>query len=326
MIGAKREGRTGLIATGLCWIILCGVGVLVDDWLLAQVAIYLCYGIFAMGLSLIWGQAGILSFGQAIFFGAGAYGFAVVTLDMLPGTGTGIVTGLVFAVGLATVLAWALAWLTFAGRGLSGAHFAIVTLCAAAVVEIAVTRSGFLGGYNGLFGVAPFTWGGEMIAERPMYYIMLGVAFAVFLGVTAIVRSPYGTVLEAIRDDENRVAHLGYETRRLKTVAFVIAGALSGLSGALFAAQFGFVSPSLLGFALSTQVLIWVAVGGRAVPLAAMVGALVVSGAENTLSNTLGDLWLLVIGVIFVVVVIAAKNGLFGTLFRLPPPKRLRKT
>lgn len=324
MIGAKRERRTGLLSTGLCWIILCCVGFLVDDWLLAQVAIYLCYGIFAMGLSLIWGQVGILSFGQAIFFGAGAYGFAVVTLGMLPGMGTGVVTGLVFGVGLATVLAWILASLTFAGRGLSGAHFAIVTLCAAAVVEIAVTRSTFLGGYNGLFGVAPFTWGGEMIAERSMYFIMLGVAFAVFLIVTLIVQSPYGTVLEAIRNDENRVAHLGYETRGLKTVAFVIAGALSGLSGTLFAAQFGFVSPSLLGFALSTQVLIWVAVGGRAVPLAAMVGALVVSGAENTLSNTLGELWMLAIGVIFVIVVIAAKDGLFGALFRLSPPRRLR--
>lgn len=318
-----RTRRRGLYATVAAWVALGAVGLLFDGWLLSQLAIYFCYGIFAMGLSLIWGQAGILSFGQAIFFGAGAYGFALVTLGKIPDLGISAAMGFVVAVVLATALAAVVASLTFAARGLSGAHFAIVTLCAAVVVETAATRSDYLGGYNGLFGVPPLTWNGALIGDHGLYYLMMSITLLAFLGVTAIIRSPYGTLLEAIRDNEHRVRHLGYDPHHLKSAAFILAGALSGLAGALFAAQFGFVSPSLLGFALSTQVLVWVAVGGRAVPMAAMLGALVVPGAENMLSNVLGDLWLLVIGILFVIVVVAARGGIFGGLLRLPPPQRL---
>ncbi|RBI68390.1 branched-chain amino acid ABC transporter permease [Roseovarius sp. TE539] len=320
-----KSKRRGLYATVAAWVALGILGLLFDGWLLSQMAIYFCYGMFAMGLSLIWGQAGILSFGQAIFFGAGAYGFALVTLNKIPGLGVSVAMGFVVAIVLATALAAVIASLTFAARGLSGAHFAIVTLCAAVVVETATTRSDYLGGYNGLFGIPPLSWNGTMIGDHALYYLMLSITLLAFLSVVAIIRSPYGTLLEAIRDNEHRVRHLGYVPHHLKSAAFILAGALSGLAGALFAAQFGFVSPSLLGFALSTQVLVWVAVGGRAVPMAAMLGALVVPGAENMLSNVLGDVWLLVIGVLFVAVVVAARGGVFGNLLRLPLPQRLRE-
>lgn len=314
--------RHGLFLTIAIWLLLLLAGLVVDEWVLALLATYFAYGIFAMGLSLIWGQAGVLSFGQAIFFGAGAYSFALVTLGMLPWLGDSIAMGFLLALAVPTLLSGLVAWVTFAGRGLSGAHFAIVTLCAAAVAETAVTRADFLGGYNGLFGVPPMMIGGEMLEVSVQYFIMLLVALGVFAVLSLIIRSPYGTLLQAIREDENRVAHLGYDTRWLKSVAFIIAGALSGLAGALFAMQFGFVSPSLVGFALSTQVLIWVAVGGRSVLMAAFLGALIVPGAENTLSNILGDIWLLLIGALFVLAVVASRNGVLGALLRLPDPAR----
>lgn len=316
--------RFGAYLTAAIWAALAILGLVGVDWLLVQVAMYFCYGILALGLSLIWGQAGILSFGQAIFFGAGAYAYALVTLGMLPSLGSSILVGILLAAVVAGLLAAAMAWVTFAGRGLSGAHFAIVTLCTATVVEIAITRTEFLGGYNGLFGVPPLSWGDEMLGDRTLYYLMFAITLAAFLATVAIIRSPYGTVLEAIRDNEVRVRHLGYATRGLKSAAFIFAGVLSGLAGALFAAQFGFVSPSLAGFALSTQVLIWVAVGGRSVPMAALMGALVVSGTENLLSNTLGNLWLLVLGILFVIVVVVARHGLFAPALRLPTPGRLK--
>ncbi len=319
----RGSRRIGLYLTIAIWIALIAAGFFAREWLLAQVSIYFAYGIFAMGLCLIWGQAGVLSFGQAIFFGAGAYGFALVTLGMLPWLGTSIAMGFVMALLIPTVLSGIVAWLSFSGRGLSGAHFAIVTLCAAAVTETAVTRSEFLGGYNGLFGVPPLSSGGAYISLTAQYFVMLFAALAVFVGLSFMLRSPFGTLLQALRENEGRAAHLGYDTRWLKSVTFVISGAISGLAGALFVAQFGFVSPTLLGFALSTQVLIWVAVGGRAVLMAAFVGALIVPGAENALSSSLGDIWLLLVGVLFVLTVVVSKQGVLGAILQLPDPKRL---
>lgn len=317
-----RQNR-GLILTVIIWGLLALAGFIAEEWALAQLSIYIAYGIFAMGLSLIWGQAGVLSFGQAIFFGAGAYGFSLVTLGMLPGLGASALAGIAAAVVVSALLAAVTAWFTLAGRGLSGAHFAIVTLCAAAVVETAATRSDFLGGYNGLFGVPPLMIGDEVISLFAQYYAMLAIALAVFVTLTLLLRTPFGTVLLAIREDENRAAHLGYDTRWLKSCAFILAGALSGLAGALFASQLGFVSPTLLGFTLSTQVLIWVAVGGRSVLMAAFLGAIIVPGAENTLSTSLGDVWLLLIGGLFVLSVVLFRNGVFGGLLELRGPARL---
>ena len=319
-----RSGKTGLYLTITIWLVLGIVGFAGQDWLLAQAATYFAYGIFAMGLSLIWGQAGVLSFGQAIFFGAGAYAFSLVTLGMLPGLGTSFVLALLLAVVVPSLLAAVVAWVTFAGRGLTGAHFAIVTLCAAAVAEIAVTRSEFLGGYNGLFGIPPIEIGGEIISLKAQYFVMLAVALVIFAGLSLLLRSPYATLLQAIRENESRVAHLGYDTRWLKSATFIMSGALSGLAGALYATQFGFVSPTLVGFGLSTQVLIWVAVGGRSVLMAAFLGALLVPGAENVLSSKLGTIWQLLVGALFVLAVVVSQNGVLGKVLRLPTPARLR--
>src|SRR5436190_20457620 len=106
--------------------------------------------------------------------------------------------------------------------------------------------------------------------------------------------------------------------------AFVISAVVSGAAGALFVKQFGFVAPSLIGFGLSTEVLIWVAVGGRNVLMAAFLGAVSVRSVEGALSDRLGDYWLLVLGVLFVLTVVFMPNGLFGRMLVLPPARRLR--
>ncbi len=139
-----------------------------------------------------------------------------------------------------------------------------------------------------------------------------------------LIRSPYGTVLRAIGSNEHRMSHFGYNITRLKTIAFVISGAVSGLAGALFAAQFNFVSPSLLGFILSTQVLIWVAVGGRSVLMASVVGAIIVPRAERFLSNTIGNLWQLFIDVLFIFAVLYSREGVLGKWLKLRPHNRLQ--
>jgi branched-chain amino acid transport system permease protein/urea transport system permease protein len=137
-------------------------------------------------------------------------------------------------------------------------------------------------------------------------------------------RSAFGTVLRGIRDNETRAAFLGFETAEYKAAAFAISGAVAGLAGALFAAQFAFVSPAILGFALATEVLIWVAIGGKTVLLAAFIGALAVKSVENVLSDALGQYWLLVLGLLFVVAVVLLPRGLLAPFLRLPLPHALR--
>jgi len=287
------------------------------------------YGIFALSLALLWGQVGLLSFGQAIFFGIGGYAMALTALGRLPILGDGILVGFLLAIALPALVAFVLGRLLFHGRGLSGAFFAIVTLSGAIIAEAAARRWDFIGGFNGLFGIPPFAapWRegpAALLSPLETYLFILAAAFGVYLLLLALVRSPVGTALAAIRDDDRRTAFLGYDITRWKTGAFVVSAAVSGFAGALFVKLFGFVSPALIGFALSTEVLIWVAVGGRGVLLAAFLGAILVRSVESVLSDQLGDYWLFAMGVLFVLVVVFMPKGFFGQILSLPTPGRLR--
>lgn len=225
------------------------------------------------------------------------------SLGRVPLFGESAVTGLLVALIVPAIAAYIFGRLLFLGRGLSGAYFAIVTLCAAVLAQTLAEQSSYLGGFNGLLGIPPFTapWHGRDAYMTPgeTYYLMLAIAALIFVGLLWIVRSPLGTVLAAIREDDRRTAFFGYDVTRFKVWAFVTSAAISGAAGALFVKQFGFVSPSLIGFALSTEVLIWVAVGGRQIVMAAFLGALIVRWIEGQLSERLGNFWLLALGLLF---------------------------
>ena len=316
-----------VLVTSAVWLALAALPMVLDEWGVSQFAQYMTYGIFAISLSFIWGQGGILCFGQAIFFGIGAYVMALTMLGKLPWVPQWQGFGFLLAVGGGGIVAYMLGKILFSGRGLGGAYFAIVTLCAAFIVEIAAQHWRYIGGFNGLFGVPPLSapWReGVDAGLRPLetYYTVLLVALGVFVILSWMVRSPFGTVLASIRGDENRTRYFGYDVARYKLFAFAVAGAVAGLAGALFTVQFGFVSPTLCGFALSTEVLIWVAVGGRGVLLAAFLGAILVRSVENTLSDSLGHYWLLILGVLFVATVVIAPRGIFGRWLVLPGRQR----
>lgn len=316
-------------ATAAIWLAILVAPLFLDDWGVSQFAQYVTYGIFAMSLSFVWGHGGMLCFGQAIFFGIGAYLMALTTLEKFSWFGGSQTVGLLLAICGPAIAAHLLGRVLFGGKGLQGAYFAIVTLCAAVIVEITAQHWRFIGGFNGLLGVPPLTiaWRDGVDAYMTSietYYAVFFAALAVFAGLTMIVRSPFGSVLAAIRGDENRTRYFGYETARFKIFAFTISGAIAGLAGALFTAQFGFVSPALCGFALSTEVLIWVAVGGRGVLMAAFLGAILVRSVESYLSDSLGNYWLMALGILFVATVVLAPQGVFGRWLNLPLPKRLR--
>jgi len=302
----------------------------VERWYLGSLAQLITYGIFAMSLAFVWGQVGLLCFGQAIFFGTGAYAMAVVTKGMLAPVPDATPVGLLFAILLPAALANLLGQFLFRGRGVSGAYFAIVTLSAAVIVERLASHWRFIGGFNGLLNVPPLRigWGEgavELFDPLPTYYAMLGVAVLVFGLLLWLERSPLGSVLRSIRDHEARTATFGYDVARYKRFAFTVAGGVAGLAGALFVTQFGFVSPALIGFSLSTEVLIWTALGGREVLLAAWLAAILVRTVEGILSDALGSYWLLALGLMFVVSVVCLPQGLLGWLLRLPLPGRMTR-
>jgi ABC-type branched-subunit amino acid transport system permease subunit len=321
MMSLRPFGEAAM--TALALVAFAALPLLVPDWVAADFSIYFAYAILAASLSFLWGRAGILSLGHAVYFGIGAYAMSLVTMGMVPGLPDlrSSWIGLVAAMAASGATAVLLGWFFFARRGLRGAFLGVVTLALAVVAERLAVNSDTLGGMNGLMNVPPLMLGfnGEGFAltdTLPLYYGMLGLLSAVLVGLLALGMSRFGTVVAAVRDNELRAWSLGHDVRRIKVVALGLSGALAGLAGGLFVAQFGFASPSLIGFGLSADALIWVALGGRAFPVAAALGAIAVRLAESRFSGPLGQVWPLALGLLFMASVLAFPDGLFGALIR----------
>lgn len=325
MSGVRSPGRAGLLV-GVVWLLVLAAPLLLGEWDLTRLAQLLCYGIFAISLAFVWHQAGLLCFGQALFFGVGAYITALVGKGMLPGLPASAWLGLALAACGGALVAALLGLSLFIGRVVKGAFFGIVTLCAAVIAERIAINWDAIGGYNGLLDVAPPPlWGGlDMLDPQAGYWIIAVIAASAAALFGALAASPWGTVLRAIGADEMRVATFGYPVARHKVAAFALGGALAGLSGGLFAGQFGFVAPTVLGFGLSTEVLVWVLIGGRQSLTAAFLGAVGLKYLEGVLSETLGQYWLLTLGVLLMVIVMYFPRGVLGGLLGSALPRRLR--
>jgi urea transport system permease protein len=291
---------------------------LVGAYALAQLTLYVIYGMLAMSLALIWGRAGLLCFGQAMFFGIGAYAMAVSTKGMAGEALASTYLGLLLAIGAAGLFAAVLGYFLFWGRGLSGPYLAIVTLAIALILERLLNNWYALGGYNGLLDVPPLTFatlgvGDEYWDPASQFYVILAIAAAAYLGLEALLRSPFGILLSAIKTDPERAAFFGYRVMGLRVLVLAIGAGIAGLAGGLFAAVEGFVSPTLIGFLLSTEVLIWVALGGREVLLAAFLGAIAVRWIESSLADLFGDYWILALGLVLMASVVLLPKGLIAT-------------
>lgn len=321
--------RLGLYMTVAFWSALALVPLLVSQWELVMFSQLIIYGIAAMSLAFIWGQGGLLCFGQALFFGLGAYVMALTGKGMVPGVPASAWLGLLLAILAGGAVAFIAGAALFFGRPLRGPYFGIVTLAGAVIVERIAINWRYIGGFNGLLDIEPLSFslfGPRLDSGEPIigYLTTLVLAGLVFLLLNSVIRSPFGTVFRGIRSDEQRIASLGYAVSLWKAVAFAMSGATAALAGALFAVQFSFVSPAVIGFAMSTEILIWAAVGGKEVLLAAMAGAALVKYIEAALSEAVGNVYLLVIGILFIIVIVLMPRGLLGRLFELPRPRRLR--
>ncbi len=302
----------------LTFAILAVLPLMVGDYWVSQFNYYLVYGLFALSLSLVWGYGGILCLGQAIFFGIGAYVMAVTTKGMISPILMNSYIGLLSALIISAAFAALLGSFLFAGKGINGAYLAIVTLAIAIVLERLMSNWYALGGYNGLLDIPPLNLGAfgysfELWDSLPTFYALWTIVFSVALSLSYLVRSDYGVLLTAIKTNPDRLAYFGFSILKLKLSVFCLSAAVAGLAGALFVTIDGFASPTLIGFTLSTEVLIWVAIGGKEILLAAFLGAIATRIAESWLSEIFGDYWILILGITFMASVVLLPKGLIAT-------------
>lgn len=279
----------------------------------------LIFGIFALSLDLMWGHAGVLNFGQAAYFGLGGYLAALLAREVRAFDPTYL--GYALALVAPGLLAAGLGYFLFYSR-VTGVYFTIITLVVTMIFQLVVSDWYWVGGMNGILGIPPFSlpitsrfvW--EFDTERKVYYLLLAVSASCWLLCRHVTRSPFGLIVSAIKDNEERAEFFGYDAAYLKTIMFTMSAALAGFSGALYAHFSGFVSPPLFGLIFSTDVIIWVAVGGRGTLLGAFVGAIVVNLLKAFISDFLEVLWLLVIGAFFIAAVFFFPAGIVGTFRR----------
>lgn len=269
------------------------------------VALALLYGLFAFGLDIAWGRAGIVTIGQAIFFGCGAYG---VGLAAKSGIWAG--WGFLGALSVSCIVAAAIG---VAGlrRASSPSTMAVLTLALAMLAEkAAITWVGVTGGSNGLFVAPP--------SDTNLYYwLTLGLIVLVVIGTKMFVLDrTLGNRLTAIRLNEQRAEHLGIGIHSTRVIAFVIGAAIATLAGALAAPLITTITPDRVGILLSTQALVWVALGGRGTLVGPFAGALVAVYGQDALADSVGDYYLLILGVLFVLSVLFMPRGLVGLFER----------
>src|SRR5215813_8694818 len=300
---------------------------------------FLAYAILALGIDLIWGYTGVLSLGHGVFFGLGAYAMGMHLMLEIGTRGVyrnalpdfmvwNRVTELPFfwrpfysapftvlAVLLVPgVVAWVFGYLTFRSR-IRGVYFSIITQALALSAWLMFNRNSLnLGGTNGLSGfksIFGFALN-DPRTQRGLYVATALTLSGAYLCCRFITRSPAGKVLVAIRDSETRVLFSGYSPAAFKLFVFVVSAVLAGVAGALYVPQVGIITPAKIGVLPSIEMIIWVAVGGRGTLLGPIVGAFGVSWLQSLLTTHYPDLWLLVLGGMFVAVVLFFPDGIVG--------------
>jgi urea transport system permease protein len=297
---------------------------------------FLALAIVALGIDLIWGFTGLLSLGHGIFFALGGYAFAMYLELNTLGEGQlpeffGLygVTELpwfwqpfnsfpftllaIFAIP--AIVAGLLGYLVFRNR-IRGVYFSILTQAALVVFfNLFNGQQKLINGTNGL-KTSTSVFMGQQVGTpgmRMFFYISTVIALVAMYALCRWLTSGrFGRMLVAIRDDENRVRFSGYDPTAFKVLVFAVSGAIAGIAGALYTVQSGIISPQVMDIAFSIEMVIWVAVGGRATLVGAILGAVLVNMARSLLSERFPDIWLFFQGALFLIVVTALPDGIIG--------------
>lgn len=314
-----------------------------DIFRLNLVGKYLCYAFVAVGLVMVWGYGGVLSLGQGVFFGLGGYAMAMflkleasdpesTKIQSTPGIPDfmdwnqitelplfwlpfkSLPLTLLAVVLVPMALAWLISFAMFKRR-VGGVYFAIITQAVALILTVLIIgQQGYTGGVNGMTDLKTLLgWDTRTDSAK---YILYFVCVALLVGSIVLCRwiqtSKLGTLLLAMRDKEDRVRFSGYDVSNFKVFTFCLAAGLSGIGGALFALQVGFMSPSFVGIVPSIEMVIFAAVGGRMSLVGAVYGTLLVNAGKTLFSESFPDLWLFLMAALFIGVTMAFPMGLAG--------------
>ncbi len=266
----------------------------------------LIFGLFAMSLDLLMGYTGMVSFGHSAFFGIGAY-VAALALVKSPG----LTSALLLPAAVAAVGALVIGYFSIR---VSGVYFIMLTLAFSQMFHAVAFQNAFLGAEDGLVGIPRPTVAGWSIGSLGRFHAyLIAIAGLLALFLWRVTRSPFGHVLRGIHENEARMQAVGYPVRRYKLAAFVIAGTVAGIAGALYTQFQGSVSPDAFFWTTSGQALLMVIIGGTGTLGGAMLGAAAFILLQSLVASYT-ERWMLILGVTFVLLVLFAPGGIVGTL------------
>ncbi len=336
-----RPGTGSVLILALLLLVILPLSL--DAFRLNLVGKYLTYAFVAVGLVMVWGYGGVLSLGQGVFFGLGGYAMAMflkleasdpesTKIQSTPGIPDfmdwnqltelpwfwvpfkSLPFTLIAVIALPTLLAFIISFAMFKRR-VGGVYFAIITQAVALILTVLIIgQQGYTGGVNGMTDLKTLLgWDIRTDSARLiLYYVCCALLLGSIVLCAWIQRSKLGTLLLAMRDKEDRVRFSGYDVAMFKVAVFCLGAALSGIGGAMFTLQVGFMSPSFVGIVPSIEMVIYAAVGGRMSLVGAVYGALLVNAGKTLFSETFPDLWLFLMAALFIGVTMAFPNGLAG--------------
>ena len=318
---AALTGNASLIGIAVAGaVLLAGLPLWLDTYSLLQLTLYLVLGILALSLAFVTGYGGILCLGQSAFFGLGAYAYAISVIDLGDST-----VPLLIAIVLPALLAAGLGYFMFYGR-ITEIYVGVITLTLALILYNVVNATAgpeyhigeaAIGGFNGIPNVptlnVPFDPDNSLGPEA-MFSVSGAALLLSYLGLRLLLRTRFGRVVVAIRENEQRAELLGFDVRLHKLLAFTLSGALAGLAGCLYTNWGAFVSPTVFSVVQSAQVIIWVMVGGSGTLLGPVLGACLLTwmttelGTQHTINANL------VFGAVLMVFVLLVPKGLLPLL------------
>lgn len=315
-----NRDRGSWLSTLVVLIVVMTLGMVLDDYQVGNLSYFLVWTFMAFGLCLMWGYAGILSFGQTAFFGLAGYAYAVFTINFGGGAGSTLL-GLGVALLLASSFASILGYFMFYG-GVNGVFVSIITLATTLVLETFLAQtagpewtigSARLNGFNGMTGMPPLQlpWVNHNVSleGRNLYFALAVFVAGTYFGLQMLVASRFGQAIVAIRENAHRAEMLGFNVRLYQLAAFVIGSTLAGLSGTLYVTWGQYITPELMSLYAAALPVVWVTVGGRQNLTATLIGTVGVLYLSQSLAIYGDQFALVLLGAVLLGAILLSPQG-----------------
>jgi ABC-type branched-subunit amino acid transport system permease subunit len=292
---------------------------------LSNLANFCLYVPMGLGLALLWGYNGVLSFGQSAFFAIAGYAYGIIAGNLVDVPGGGLLAA-VGGISASVVVAAVFGYFVFYGQ-VSGWIIPLLLLVLSLILETFMGQTAgyqwrvgsvLLGGYNGMTGIPSIQIGGLDFggASTAFYYLVILLTLMIYVGLRILVNTRYGHVVTAIKDDAERTRSLGYNVNFIQTQVFILAAALAGVSGVLYVSWGNYINPASMGLLSATLPVIWTVVGGRRSLLAVLMATLGLRWLADTLAVRGGEYAFLIMGILLLITMLFFPEGIVVSLAR----------